>query len=165
LEQCDPMVLSGINDGKAYPAFQDRPHDFSILLNYKISRRVFFSGYYTAYTGSSFSAPTGFYTFNEQTVPIYDKKNNARLPAYRRFDMAFKFILNKKETNRYQHSLTFSIYNFFAHKNVIAVNFNKIPVEGSRPVVKANLLSDENLVASQLDLIRFFPSLTYKFKL
>ncbi len=155
----------GINNGEAYPAFQDRPHDFSALLNYRISRRVFCSGYYTAYTGSSFSAPTGFYTFNDQTVPLYDKKNNARLPAYRRFDLAFKFILNKKETNRYQHSLTFSIYNFFAHKNVIAVNFNKIPVAGSRPVVKANLLSEDALVASQLDLIRFFPSLTYKFKL
>ena len=155
----------GINDGRPYRAFQDRPHDFSILLNYQLKRRTFFSAYWTAYSGSTFTSPTGFYTFNNETVPIFDDKNNDRLPTYMRLDIAFKFILNKKEDARYQHSLTFSIYNVLAHKNVTLINFNKIPVEGDRPVVKANLLNETALTASQTDLIRFFPSLTYKFKL
>ncbi|MFT5766186.1 MAG: hypothetical protein ACI8X3_003625, partial [Saprospiraceae bacterium] len=90
--------------------------------------------------------------------------NNDRLPSYQRLDIAFKFILNKKPAARYQHSLTFSIYNFLAHKNVTLINFNNISVEGERPVVKANLLNETALTASQTDLIRFFPSLTYKFK-
>lgn len=154
-----------LNEGRTYPAFQDRPHDLSLLLNYRIAPRLLFSAYYTAYSGSTFSSPTGFYTYNDQTVPIYDDKNNDRLPSYRRFDFAFKFRLNKNETRRFQHHLTFSIYNATAHKNVIAVNFNKIASDGERPLVKSDLLSEVPLSPSQIDLIRFFPSLTYQFKL
>lgn len=154
----------GLNGGRPYAAFQDRPHDFSLLLNYRLARRVLFSAYWTAYSGSTFSSPTGFYRFNDQTVPIFGEKNNDRLPNYRRFDFALKFVLNKKEESRYQHSLTFSVYNALAHKNIVAVNFNKIPVEGGRPVVKTDFLSEEALTASQIDLIRFMPSLTYKFR-
>lgn len=154
-----------LNAGRTYPAFQDRPHDFSLLLNYRLAKRTLFSTYYTAFSGTTFSSPTGFYTFNDQRIPIFDEKNNDRLPAYRRLDIAFKFQLNKNDQARYQHALVFSIYNVLAHKNIVAVNFNKIPVEGARPVVKSNLLSLEALQASQIDLIRFMPSLTYKFNL
>ena len=154
-----------INQGLRYPAFQDRPHDFSLLLNYQPSKRILFSTYWTAYTGSTFSSPTGFYTFNDQTVPIYEKKNNDRLPNYRRVDLAFKFRLNKNPENRYQHDLIFSVYNAFFHKNIVAVNFNKVLDPQGDPVIKANFLNEQNLVATQTDLVRFLPSLTYKFKL
>ncbi len=155
----------GLNANRVYPAFQDRPHDFSLSLNYRLAKRTLFSSYYTAFSGTTFSSPTGFYTFNDQRIPIFDEKNNDRLPTYRRLDIAFKFQLNKNDEARYQHALIFSIYNVLAHKNIVTVNFNKIPVEGARPVVKSNLLSVEALHASQIDLIRFMPSLTYKFNL
>lgn len=154
-----------LNQGREYPAFQDRPHDFSVLLNYRLARRTLFSAYWTSFSGTTFSSPTGFYQFNDQTVPIFAEKNNDRLPTYHRLDVAWRFILNKNPKARYQHSLTFSIYNALAHKNVVHVNFNKIPVEGARPLVKTNLLSTEALRATQVDLIRFMPSLTYKFKI
>ena len=154
-----------INGGREYPAFHDRPHDFSLMLNYRIKRRTLFSAYWTSYTGSAFSSPTGFYTFNGNTVPIYGEKHNDRLPDYRRLDIAFQFILNKKPDKRYQHSLTFSIYNVLAHKNIVAVNFNKITDADDQPIVRANLLGQESLITSQADLVRFLPSLTYKFKL
>ncbi len=154
----------GINNDQVYPAFQDRPHDFSLLLNYQWSKRLLLSTYWTIFSGSTFSAPTGFYTFNDQTVPIYDEKNNDRLPTYNRVDFSIKYLLNKDLTRRFQHSLTFSVYNALAHRNVISVNFNKIPSEGPRPLVKADFVSREALNTTQLDLIRFFPSLTYKFK-
>ncbi len=154
-----------INGGRAYPAFQDRPHDLSLMLNYRIKRRILFSAFYTWYSGAAFSSPTGFYTFNGRTIPIYDEKHNDRLPNYNRLDIAFKFILNKKPNKRFQHDLTFSVYNFLAHKNVVAVNFNKIPRDDLRPIIQADLSVKENLSASQIDLIRFLPSLTYSFKL
>ena len=154
-----------VNSGRIYPAFQDRPHDFSVMLNYGLKPRILLSAYWTWYTGSTFSSPTGFYTFNDQTVPIYDEKHNDRLPNYNRLDIAFKFILNKKATAKFQHDLTFSIYNVLAHKNVIDVNFNKIENGNARPIVQANLLAEDQLRATQSDLLRFFPSLTYTFKL
>ncbi len=158
-------ITPDVNNGRTYLAFQDRPHDFSLMLNYQLKRRIHCSLYWTAYSGSTFSAPTGFYTYNGRTIPIFDEKNNGRLPTYRRTDIAFKFILNKNEEARYKHSLTFSVYNFFSHKNIVFVKFNKLPVEGERPVVKADLFNQTALSASQIDLIRFFPSLTYKFNL
>lgn len=154
-----------LNGGRSYPAFQDRPHDLSLLLNYQISPRLLFSTYYTAYSGATFSSPTGFFTYNGQTVPVYGEKNNDRLPAYRRLDVAFKFRLNKDVNRRYQHYLSFSIYNATAHRNVVVVNFNKYPVAGERPLVRTDLLDDVPLSPTQADLIRFFPSLTYQFKL
>lgn len=154
----------GVNGGREYPAFQDRPHDLSLLLNYQLSRRILFSAYWTAYTGSAFSSPTGFYTFDHRTVPIYGEKHNDRLPDYRRLDLAIKFILNKDPENRYRHSLTFSIYNALAHKNIVAVNFNKV-LENDSPIVRANALGERDLITTQADLVRFLPSLTYKFEL
>ena len=155
---------NGLNNGNEYPAFQDRPHEISILGNYQLNDRFFLSGYFTAFSGAAFSSPTGFYQFNDQTVPIYDEKHNDRLPFYSRLDVSVQYRLNRSEESRLQHSLTFSIYNALARKNVVNINFNKIPSEGSRPLVKTDLFSDTGLRPSQLDLIRFFPSLTYKFK-
>ena len=152
----------GVNGGRAYPAFQDRPHDFSVFINYRLRPRVFFSANWIYSTGSAISTPTGFYTFYDQTIPVYDKKNNDRLPDYHRLDVAFKFILNKPE-RRYKHSLTFSLYNAYAHKNPIAINFNKIENDNGNPIVRANALGEQTYIATQSELIRFMPSLTYKF--
>ncbi len=154
-----------VNEGRRYSAFQDRPHDFSLMLNFQISRRILLSAYWTAYTGSAFSSPTGFYEYQGKRVPIFAEKNNDRLPAYRRFDFALKFTLNKNPESRYQHDLTFSVYNAGAHKNIVTVDFLKIQDENNGTVIPANYIPDQEFIATQTDLIRFFPSLSYKFKL
>ena len=154
-----------LNNGASYPAFQDRPHEVSVLLNAQLSKRLFLSTYWTYFSGATFSSPTGFYTFQNQQIPIYDQKNNSRLSNYQRFDFALKYNLHKDETKRYKHSLIFSIYNAGAHKNNVAIHFNKIPVDDGRPVIPTDLLNGEAISPTALDLIRFFPSLTYKFKL
>ena len=135
------------------------------MLNWSLKRRITLSTYWTWYTGSAFSSPTGFYTVNNTSDPIYDEKHNDRLPNYNRMDIALKFILNKRPDARYRHSLTFSIYNFFAHDNVVAVNFNKVLNQNDEPIVRSNLLANRELVTTQTDLVRFLPSLTYKFSL
>ena len=154
-----------LNNGDVYPAFQDRPHDLSIVLNYRLKDRIHFSANWISQSGSPFTSPTGFYTFNEQNVPIYEERNNDRLPAYHRLDIAFQFMLNRTNKKRYRHSLTFSIYNALAHENVFAVKFNKLRRPGFNPPVESDVLSDEVFSPSQIDLVRFFPSLTYKIKI
>ncbi|HMQ46738.1 MAG TPA: TonB-dependent receptor [Saprospiraceae bacterium] len=153
-----------VNGGREYPAFHDRPHDVSVLLNYEPHPRWTLSAFWTAYTGSAFSSPTGFYTFNGQQIPLYGEKNNDRLPNYNRLDLSLRYALNKNPDNKYKHNLTFSIYNALAHENVVAVNFNKILDDNAQPVVQANFIGTQNLVTTQIDLIRFFPSLTYRFE-
>jgi hypothetical protein len=153
-----------LNNAREYPAFQDRPHDVSLMINYQVSDRFLFSSYWTSFSGSAFSSPTGFYRFKNQTIPIYDQLNNDRLPAYQRLDLSFIYRLNRNPVNRFEHSLGFSIFNALAHKNIIAIDFNKVAEEG-KPVLPVNFISDRDLVTSRTDLIRFFPSLTYKFKI
>jgi len=155
----------GVNAGETYPAFQDRPHHLALLLQYQRSRRWLWSAYYTLFSGATFSSPTGFYQFNQQTIPVYEERNNDRLPTYRRLDLACRWNLNKNPEAKFQHSLTLSIYNFLAHPNAISINSNKIIGQDGEPAVPVNTLVENNLINTRIDLIRFFPSLTYKFKL
>lgn len=156
---------NGLNNNKTYSAFQDRPHDLSMLINFRLKRRIFCTAYWTSYSGSTFTSPVSFFEYNGQTVPIYGERNNDRLPTYHRLDLGMKFILNKKEDSKFQHSLTLSIYNFLAHKNVYAVRFNKIETTTFSPPVPGNLLLENPLSPSAIDVVRFFPTLTYKFKI
>ncbi|MEM7370575.1 MAG: TonB-dependent receptor [Bacteroidota bacterium] len=155
----------GLNEGRRYRAFQDRPHDFSMLIHYQIRKRLLLSTYWTSYSGSTFSSPTGFLRFNDQSVPIYGERNNDRLPAYHRMDVSLQWKLNRYDTNPFQHNLTFSINNFLAHQNIHAIKFNRIPGANASPVVQANVLSEEALRTSQVALVRFLPSITYRFTL
>ncbi|MBR9920329.1 MAG: TonB-dependent receptor [Bacteroidetes bacterium] len=154
-----------LNGGNSYPAFQDRPHDLSVVLNWQMKPRVLFSAYWTSYSGSTFTSPTGFYEFNGETIPVFGERNNDRLPTYHRMDIAFKFQLNKKPEAKYKHDLTLSVYNVLAHKNVYSIKFNKLESDAYFPRVPSNVLLENTLSASQIDLIRFFPSLTYTFKI
>ena len=57
-----------------------------------------------------------------------------------------------------------SVYNVYARKNPVSINYNKIE-EGDNLVVPSDYLGDPTLVFSQLDLLRFMPSISYKFEL
>ncbi|MCB0644316.1 MAG: hypothetical protein KDC44_21880, partial [Phaeodactylibacter sp.] len=154
-----------INKEEWYRAFQDRPHDFALVLNYRLAKRIIGTAFWTSRSGSTFTSPIGFYTFNDQTVPLFGERNNDRLPAYHRLDISFRFQLHKKENAKFQHHLIFSVYNVLAHQNVFAVKFNKQYSDNLFPTVPVNTFANPLLSPSQIDLVRFFPSLTYKFKI
>lgn len=154
-----------VNNGLEYPAFQDRPHSLSTVLNYNFSKQFLFSVYYTVFSGSSFSSPTGFYEFNDMTIPVFSEKNNDRLPTYKRMDIALRYEFNKKTDSRFQHNLTFSIFNVLANKNITDVNFNKTTDQNKKPIIRADLLAQNDLIVTRNMLVRFLPSLTYEFKL
>ena len=156
----------GLNQGKSYRAFQDRPHGLIINLNYDVSKRFQMSAFWISMSGSTFSSPTGFYQFQGIQTPIYNSKNNDRLPAYHRLDLALNYRFNKDFKKKYQHSIKFSIYNVLARDNAFRINFNKLEEVGSEnPLVITNLFDQQLISPSQMDLFRFFPSLSYKFSL
>jgi hypothetical protein len=153
----------GINEGKYYRAFQDRPHDFSIYLNYRLTDKVHLAANWSYYTGSAITQPIGFYDYNDSTIPLYGDKNNGRLPNYHRLDLAFKYTFNKPDS-WYKHSLNLSLYNAYANKNPISLNYNKTEQNGQL-VVPVDLFGSSDLVVSQRDLLRIMPSISYKFEL
>ena len=153
----------GINEGDEYPAVQDRPHDFSLALVYQPSKRMRFSGYWTSSSGSKFTAPIGFYSFNGQTVPILGKRNSNRLPAFHRLDLAVLFRLNKDEKKKFKHSLNLSLQNALGFKNAYAIHFNKILEDEINYVVKTDAQNPVRPASTQVSFGRFIPSLSYRF--
>ncbi|MFW5886375.1 MAG: carboxypeptidase-like regulatory domain-containing protein [Bacteroidota bacterium] len=156
--------IEGINFGREYPAYYDRPHDLSLYLSYKPTSRWQLSANWVYATGAAFSSPTGFYYYQGRTVPIYGEKNNDRLPDYHRLDMAAKLQLNKKE-KRFSHSLSFGLFNVYGHKNPFKINFNKIQDENGQIVVPSNFYNYPKVINTSISLLGTIPSITYVFKI
>jgi hypothetical protein len=156
--------IEGLNNNNEFSPFYDRPHDLSVFLTYNLTRKVNFSANWIYYTGSAITTPVGFYDYNGSTVPLYGEKNNDRLPDYHRLDIAMIWTLNKPE-RKFQHSLSFGIYNLYNRHNPVSINFNKIESKDNKFVVPANLYGMDDIVTTQEYLLGVMPSITYKFKL
>ncbi len=155
-------TTEGVNNGKPYPAFYDRPHDLSIFFSYIITKRLIGSINWIYYTGSAITTPIGFYYYNGVQVPYYGEKNNDRLPDYHRLDLSLELKLNKKK-QRFNHYLILSIFNVYNRKNPIAINFNKVKTKNGKYVIPSDVYNN-NLVITEKYLFGIMPSLTYKFK-
>jgi hypothetical protein len=155
--------IDGVNNGKTYNAFFDRPHQINVMASYDLSRRWNIGVNWLYSTGAPFSSPVGFFYYNGDEVPMYGQKNNDRLPDYHRLDLAGTIKLNKNNNAQFQHSLSFSIYNFYARKNALFINYNKIETPNQQFRIPTDL-ADPDRVTSQYFLFRFTPSISYNFK-
>lgn len=156
--------VDGLNDNKEFPAYYDRPHDFSIYLSYQLSRLVNFSANWIYYSGSAITTPIGFYQFNEYSVPLYGEKNNDRLPDYHRLDVSLHMKLNRSD-KKFEHYLILGIYNLYNRHNPISVNFNKVKTQNGQYVIPANYYGNNNILNTERYILGIMPSMTYKFKI
>ncbi len=140
-----------INNGEKYPAKYDQPHNVSFVTSYDISKRLSVALNWVYNTGRAVSMPVGKYEFQGQTVPIYSKKNAARLPDYHRMDLSAT-LQSKKNAKRkkYKSEWVFSIYNVYNRANAYSLTFTK--GENGQPQ------------ADMLYLFKIIPSVTYNFK-
>lgn len=114
-----------INNEKWYNAKYDKPHDFSLVAAYDLSKRVALSGNFIYSTGSAVTFPTGSYEYQGKTIPVYSDRNGARLPDYHRLDLSLT-IQNKRNTKRrIQSETVISLYNVYNRKNAFAINFRQ----------------------------------------
>ena len=155
--------IQDLYDNEVFPAFNDRPHDLSMYLNYKLSERTKFSANWIFSSGAAITTPTSFYKYNGYTVPIYAEKNRDRLPPYHRLDLSVDIRLNRKEA-RFEHNLNISVLNIYGRKNPFSMNFNKIITDNGQFIIPANLIENYELVSSQIYLYKVIPSLNYKFR-
>lgn len=156
-------TFSDINDGRSYNALFDRPHQFNINFTYDLTARWTVGASWNFLSGSTYSAPVSFYQFNGLDVPIYNQKNNARLPAYHRLDVSASLKLNRNRESKFKHELSFSIFYLYGRKNPLFVNFNKEELAFRDFKVPTDLLSSQQAI-SQFYLFRFSPSVTYNFR-
>ncbi|MEX2235498.1 MAG: TonB-dependent receptor [Cyclobacteriaceae bacterium] len=152
-----------INEGREYNAFYDRPHQITITTSYGITTRWKLGANWNYLTGAPYSSPVSFYSYNGSEIPVYGQKNNTRLPDYHRLDVSGTYRLNKNPDNKFTHNLTFSIFNLYARKNALFVNYNKTETADGSFKIPADL-TDPNRVTSQYYLYSFAPSVSYNFK-
>ena len=156
--------IEDINNNERYRAAWDRPHDLSFYLSYDLRDRWIFSMNWLYTTGLAFSSPTSFYKYNGYTVPIYDKKNNDRLPDYHRLDVSAEFQINKRP-RRYSHKIRLTLFNLYNRTNPMAVNFNKTLYPNGEPVVPGQVYPPKELYATQMYLYGLVPSINYIFNI
>lgn len=156
--------INDVNQDKVYPANYDRPHDFTIFLSYNLSRHWRLSGNWTFATGNPTTSPTGFVLIEGKYVPVYNERNNSRFPNYHRLDISATVGSDLSKNKRFQHNLTFGIYNLYGRKNPISINFSKLESNNDDLVISNDQLDERSILPTQIYLFNVVPTLTYNFK-
>ncbi|WP_298262625.1 carboxypeptidase-like regulatory domain-containing protein [uncultured Lutibacter sp.] len=112
-----------VNNGDYFPSNYDKPHDFSLVANYKITKRYSFSANFTYQTGRPVTYPVGKYIYKGEEHVLYSDRNKFRIPDYYRFDIGFNIEGNHK-LKKLAHSFwNISIYNVLGRNNPYSVYF------------------------------------------
>lgn len=146
-----------INGGAYYPSVYDKPHDLSVVMNYKLSRRWKFSGNFVFSSGRPITLPEQKYMFQDNQVVIYSDRNKYRMPPYHRMDISFTLDENLRKKRMWKGSWTFSIYNLYGRKNTYSVFYKKNP--------QSTYTNESSYDIYRLSVIGIpVPSVTYNFK-
>ncbi len=146
-----------LNFGKPFPFKYDRRHNLSLVGVYEASKHWRFSSEFIFHTGNAYTLPTGranFFqagTLYDGSFVDYQGRNNARLKAYHRLDLA---VTRKGEgqlfKRRFESLITLSIYNVYSRRNAYFVYLTVDP-------------NTHAPLAKQVSLLPIIPSLSYNF--
>jgi hypothetical protein len=123
LRQDDRIAGELINDGKEYPANYDKPHDFTIIGNYKVNHRFSVSLNTTFSTGRPITLPLGRFYYSGSFRTLYGPRNAHRIPNYFRTDLSMNVEGNHKVHQKTHNSWTFGVYNLTGRKNPFSVYY------------------------------------------
>ncbi|MGI9547091.1 MAG: carboxypeptidase-like regulatory domain-containing protein [Flavobacteriaceae bacterium] len=139
-----------INNGEYFPSNFDKPHDVSVVANYKFTKRFSASANFVYQTGRPVTYPIGNFDFNNSQFVFYSDRNAFRIPDYYRLDISFNMEGNHK-IKKFAHSFwNFSIYNVLGRNNPFSVFF---------------VTENGELKAYQSSIFAIpIPTLTYNFK-
>ncbi|MBC6988777.1 TonB-dependent receptor [Hymenobacter sp. BT491] len=112
-----------INGGKYYPSNFDKPHDFTLIGNYRFSRRFSTSLNFTYNTGRPITLPLAKYYDGNSIRVYYSERNAYRVPDYYRADFAMNIEGNHKVKKLAHSSWTLAIYNITGRKNPYSIYF------------------------------------------
>jgi hypothetical protein len=133
-----------------YPATYDKTHDFSVVVNYDLAKRVSLSAAWIYYTGNAVTFPSGKYKYDDRYISYYTGRNEYRMPDYHRLDI--NIHLQGKERKRWESSWDLSAYNVYNRYNAYSIYFEESQtVPGTTQAVK-------------LSLFGIVPSVTWNFK-
>ena len=116
-----------INDGAWYNANYDKPHNLSIIADYKLGERAKASAVFTYSTGRPVTYPAAkFDYFSGGNIAYYDRRNGNRVPDYHRLDLSLTFgFENPKKW--LSGDFVLSLYNAYGRRNAFSVFFDDVP--------------------------------------
>ncbi|MES2727000.1 MAG: TonB-dependent receptor [Bacteroidota bacterium] len=143
-----------LNNGKTFFARYDRRHDFSIVANYQLSKRVAFSGVFVFASGSWFTPVTGQFLMpngtysNFDPLPIYSDRNAVQLSASHRLDL--NLVIYSKPNKKWNSEWHIGAYNVYNRTQPYRIR------------VEQN--ANGQLQYQEQGLFGFIPSIAYNFK-
>ena len=128
-----------VNNGEYFPSNYDKPHDISLVANYKMTKRFSFSFNFAYQTGRPVTYPVGTYTYLGNEYALYSNRNEFRIPDYYRLDLGLNIEGNHK-TKKLAHSFwNISIYNVLGRNNPYSVFF--VTENGQIKAYKSSIFS------------------------
>jgi hypothetical protein len=119
----DPVTGEQINRGQWYAANYDKPHDLTVIGNYRFNHRVSASLNVTYSTGRPITLPLGKFEHAGGTRVIYSDRNAFRIPDFFRSDLSVNLDGNHKLNQLFHNSWTFGVYNLTGQKNAYSVYY------------------------------------------
>ncbi len=123
LKQDDLSVGEIINKGNFYPANYDRPHDVTMIGNYRVNHRFSLSLNATYSTGRPITLPIGVFYYAGSARTLYADRNEFRIPDYFRADFSMNIDGNHKVHQLTHNSWTIGVYNLTGRKNPYSVYY------------------------------------------
>lgn len=117
--------FAAINNGKQYTAPFDRRHNIALTGVYQLSPKISVSANWIFQSGSPVTVPVAVRQDFERGFPvfIYGERNNFRMPAYHRLDVAFTF---RHETRKgKQATWAVGVYNLYNRVNPFYVDVQR----------------------------------------
>ncbi|MDF1576113.1 MAG: TonB-dependent receptor [Bacteroidales bacterium] len=112
-----------INGGRPYPSNFDRPHNVSLVVNYKRGRRVSLSGNLVYMTGRPSTYPVAVYYEYELPYIHYSDRNKYLIPDYFRVDLSMNIEGSLRKHKRFHSFWMLGVYNVTGRKNAYSVFF------------------------------------------
>jgi hypothetical protein len=112
-----------VNEGNWYPSNYDKPHDVTLVGNYRFNRRISASVNFNYSTGRPITLPLSQYYLNNVLRVFYSERNAYRVPDYYRVDLAFNLEGNHKIKKLAHGSWTLAIYNLLGRRNPYSIYF------------------------------------------
>ncbi len=139
-----------VNNGEYFPANFDKPHDFSVVANYKLTERYSISANLVYQTGRPITYPIGNFVFAGEEQVLYSDRNEFRIPDYYRLDLGVN-IEGSHKLEKLAHSFwNISVYNVLGRNNPYSVFF---------------VNDDGQIQAFQTSIFAIpIPTITYNFK-
>jgi len=97
----------------------------NILASYQGLPIVSFNFAYVFKSGKPTTIPSGTIIQDDLVVPLYERRNQARIPYYSRFDFSVTIDLRKTKQTGFRNSFTLGIYNLLGRNNANNVFFRR----------------------------------------